>query len=67
MTHKSPASVEFSQALNKHAIIWTCVTTRNMLSAANRDGDCCMLAASWQTAGVLLADTGLIDSITQSN
>lgn len=35
-----------------------------MLSTTSRAGDCCVLAASCQTAGVLLADTGLIDSLS---
>lgn len=45
----------------------TCKRTHSVLSTTSRAGDCCMLAASCQTAGVLLADTELIDSITQSN
>lgn len=34
-----------------------------MFSTTRRAGDCCMLAASCQTAGVLLTGTGLIDSL----
>ena len=34
-----------------------------VVSGLNRTGGCCVLAASCVTAGVLLADTGLIDSL----
>lgn len=39
------------------------LSRQTMLSHTSSEGDCCVLATSCLTAGVLLADTGLIDAL----